>query len=227
MARRPRIQQSEHPYHVCTRTNNKEFRFEDKAEKLEIIKIFAVVLQAACAKYGVKLYHFVLMANHFHMLLKTPNANLSKFMQFVNARVAEKMNKRDERTGHLWGGRFHSTIIESLSQHLKVLQYIYRNPVRAKIVNNPIDYENSTIRFHAFGENVSVTVTEDDVLVVFGKTQEEIRENFIRLVLNEELSQQQSDEIRQAIRSGFYGSEDFKKRMEEQYLQPKNKSVAG
>jgi len=194
----------------------------DKRDQKEIIKIFAVVLQAACKKYQVKLYHFVLMATHYHLLLSTPLANLNSFMQYVNARVAERMNKRDKTTGHLWGGRYFSAIIQTLTHHLNVIRYIYQNPLRAKKVTNLIDYEESTFQIYAFGKDVYVTITEDEVLVVFGKTEKEKREEFIRFVLGEELEQKTVDEIRQAFRSGFLGSDDFKTQMKEKYLKPKS-----
>jgi hypothetical protein len=86
------------------------------------------------------------MTNHFHLLVQTPEANLSRGMQWFNTAYAVWFNRRHDRSGHLYGGRFKAFVIEKESYFLEVLRYVVLNPVRAHMVERPEDYRWSSYR---------------------------------------------------------------------------------
>ncbi len=225
MARPKRIKQSEHPYHVSTRTNNKEFRFHHKKVQKALIASVAEVLLKASKIYEVQILHVVLMATHYHLIINTPLSNISVFMQYVNARIAELFNKAQNRTGHLWGGRFYSTIIDTVDYMKRVIRYVYGNPKKAGIVENPLDYENSTVCFYAFGRQAFVQVTEDGFFISLGDTPEERRQAFVREIIGIPMSPDEMEETRKGLRKRFYGGDEFIKLMKKKHAEPlKSKS---
>lgn len=212
MGRPKRIIQTEYPYHISTRTNNRSFRFNKK----KIIKIFAQVFDNAVKKYNVKIFHFVLMANHYHIILKIEEENLDRFFQYVNSRIAMKFNKITQRSGHLWGDRYKSTIVSTDEHYLRCIRYIYMNPVRAGIVKSPYNWENSTIHFHAFGKKVDVRVKEDEIFVILhgdiNHNRNRYFDDFMNLFADEN---NHEIEYRYLLRKNILGNETFKKSLEE------------
>src|SRR5207245_11791411 len=78
--------------------------------------------------------------NHYHLLVETPEPNISAAMQRLNSMYAEWFNWRHEFSGHLFQGRFHSELVETDSHFLEVCRYVVLNPVRARICAHPADY---------------------------------------------------------------------------------------
>ena len=87
--------------------------------------------------YGWRLHAFVLMTNHDHLFVQTPEANLSVGMQFLNGSYTSYFNRRHRRAGHLFQGRFKGHLIDEEGYYLEVSRYIHLNPVRAKAVQRP------------------------------------------------------------------------------------------
>lgn len=204
MGRPKRIIQTEFPYHITTRTNNQTFRFHKK----QIIKIYATVINKAMEKYKVKVFHFVLMANHYHMIVHITEENLHTFFQFVSSRVALLYNKKMGRSGHLWGDRYRSTIISTDEHYLKCVRYMYMNPVRAGVVTHPGEWNESTFSFHAFGKKMGIHVVNDNFLIMVTNSSSrkvEYQEEFINL-----FSEKQSIDI------------DLKKELRKKFLDPTN-----
>lgn len=199
MGRPLRILQNEFPYHVTTRTNNKEFRFKPKRSTF---LMFARIINLAAQKYSVQISHFVLMSNHYHIIFKTPNANIHRVMQFINSMIAREYNKRHNRTGHLWGDRYKSTIIGEEVYLKKCITYIYLNPVRAGIVNHPKDYVPSTFHFYAFNKEVKIFVNGEDVFIPLIDT-----ESFLKLFDDHAIIEASS--IGKQLKNPFFGSDRF------------------
>ena len=146
--RPPRISFIGGIYHVVTRCNNRKFRIRNQQD----FEAFLAILSQAKELYKVKVYGYCLCNNHVHLLIATPEkANLSKFMQYVNGNYAKAYNKAHGRTGRFWGGRFHSTVIESDTQFLNTLIYIELNMLRNGAVDDPEDWRWSSYRAHATG----------------------------------------------------------------------------
>ncbi|MCF6153696.1 MAG: hypothetical protein E3K36_00275 [Candidatus Brocadia sp.] len=128
MARPLRIQYEDALYHVTCRGNERKAIFRDDHDK----NLFLELLNDGLKTYHVILYCYVLMDNHFHLLLETPLANLSKFMRWFNITYTSHYNRRHKRTGHLYQGRYKSILVEKKSYLHIVSRYIHLNPVRTK-----------------------------------------------------------------------------------------------
>ncbi len=219
MGRPLRIVQTEYPYHIVTRTNNKEFRFLDKKK---VIKLMAIYLNMLRKKYNVKIMHFVLMSTHYHFICWLTEENLPKAMQVFNGVVSKMFNKLSHTSGHLWHDRYKSTVIQTENYLINAIKYIYQNPVRGGMVNKATDYQDGgTIKFYAFGKPVEVCVEDNDIANILGNTEEEFRKNFILLV-DEELDENEARLIKNGLQDQFFGSYEFTNMMKEKFTIPKN-----
>lgn len=135
-------------YHIVNRGVEKRAVFLDD----EDFEMFLSLLCSGCQLYGVKTHAYVLMSNHYHLLIETTQENLSKFMRHLNASYAIYFNKRYRRSGHLWQGRFKSWYVTDESYLYSLIRYIEDNPVKAKIVKRLGEYPYSS--YLAFIEKV-------------------------------------------------------------------------
>jgi putative transposase len=97
-------------------------------------------------KYGYVLHCYVLMTNHYHLLIETPEGNMSKVMHYVNGSYTNYINRKRGRSGHLFQGRYKEILIERDSYLLELSRYLHLNPVRAKMVARPEEYPHSSYR---------------------------------------------------------------------------------
>lgn len=213
MPRHARILQDEYPYHVSTRTNGKVFVF-----KKWTYKIIIGVLVDATKRFDVQIQHFKMMDNHYHMKLQTPSANISEIMWFINNQIAKRYNRRRDVTGHLWGERFHATIIDNDAYADRCVFYIYNNGVRAGLCKRASEDDRfSTFEFYVRGRKVEFVVSEDSVYLLLGKNRKEREEQFL-IMIDQPLNVEEIDAIRNGLRKLFYGSADFIERMKAKYL---------
>ena len=142
MARSRRLTYRGALHHVTMRCNNKEFLFDE-----ESFTLFLELLLETCNKFGVSLYNYCLMTNHVHLLFKvSADGVLSGFMHRLANTFAKRFNTIRGRKGHLWEGRYRSTIVHAFSYFLRCMAYIDLNPVRAGMVEKPGDYPWSGYR---------------------------------------------------------------------------------
>ena len=145
MARPLRLQLEGGIYHVMNRGNNGQLIFMDGADKA----LFIALLVGEIERCGWKLHDYALMDNHFHLLVETPEANLSSGMHNLEGTYAQAFNRRHKRRGHLFGDRFKSPLVEGGGYLMEVARYIALNPVRAGMVEHPRDYAWSSYRAKA------------------------------------------------------------------------------
>jgi len=137
MARSNRIYYSNAVYHICIRGNNRQKILEKNEDK----QIFLTCLKKFKNRFGFRLFGFVVMDNHVHLVIMTTNKiNISKIMQAITLSFSVSFRKKYPYTGYVWQGRFASNIIEDELYISKCLEYIHNNPVRAGIVKNAGDY---------------------------------------------------------------------------------------
>ncbi|NOY69199.1 MAG: hypothetical protein GXP53_06860 [Deltaproteobacteria bacterium] len=148
MSRAWRIEFEGALYHVLARGNAKQDIFTDDRDRL----LFIDLISEMAVRFEIDVYAWVLMGNHYHLLLKTNRANLSKSMQWFGANYTRKYNIRHERTGHLFQGRFNSFLIENDSYLMRLSCYIHRNPLRAGIVKRLANYRWSSYPVYAYGK---------------------------------------------------------------------------
>ena len=128
MARPLRIEYQGAWYHVTSRGNERGKIFRDDKDRVRFLE----ALRESIERFKVEVHCYVLMSNHFHFLLRTLEANLSRFMQRFNTAYTAYYNLRHYRAGHLYQGRFKAIVVEA-DEYLKELsRYLHLNPVRLK-----------------------------------------------------------------------------------------------
>ncbi|MDR3304050.1 MAG: transposase [Treponema sp.] len=136
--RPPRILQKGATYHVASRIDHGAFALGDD----DVKRIFLAMVILAKKKFLFKLWNFSIMDNHIHFLIKPADGvSLSKIMQWLKCNFAKKWNKAHGTTGHLWGERFFSRIIEDAADFKQTSAYIDKNPVDAGLVKNAVSWK--------------------------------------------------------------------------------------
>lgn len=148
MTRQWRIEYEGALYHVMSRGNEGRLILSDDEDR----EMFIAVLGEMSERFDIEVYSWVLMGNHYHLLLKTRHANLSKGMQWFGATYTRRYNLKHRRVGHLFQGRFKSLLVENDSYLLRLSCYIHRNPLRAKMVKRLADYKWSSYRTYVYAE---------------------------------------------------------------------------
>jgi putative transposase len=137
--RKPRILCDGARYHVIARTNRKEMIMCSDTVK----DLFLTTVARAKKKYDFRIENFCVMGNHFHMIIHPLNgASLSSIMQWIMSVFAMAWNRMHNLTGHVWGDRFYSRIIENFMEFIQVFRYIDANPVKAGLVQRAEDWRH-------------------------------------------------------------------------------------
>ncbi len=129
MARKPRLEFAGAKYHVISRGNYRKDVFEGGAAES-----FEKTLFEACGKCGWRLHAYVIMSNHYHLALETPEANLVEGMRWMQGTFANRFNAYCGERGHVFQSRYKSLVIEEGRPLLGLVNYIHLNPVRAGLV---------------------------------------------------------------------------------------------
>src|SRR3972149_9967591 len=137
MARPLRIQYSGAVYHVTCRGNERKEIFKDDRDR----KTFLEILAKSSNIYNIKIFSYILMSNHFHLLIETPLGNLGEFMRHFNITYTGYYNRRHKRVGHLYQGRYKSILIDK-QEYLSILsRYLHLNPIRTEQMKKKTEKE--------------------------------------------------------------------------------------
>lgn len=178
MTRPLRIEYPGAVYHITSRArgNEKESIFKDDQD----YKNFLNTLQRVNKRYNWLCHAYGLMTNHYHLLIETPDGNLSLGMRQLNGVYTQLFNKRHKRNGHLFQGRFKGILIQKDSHLLEVCRYVVLNPVRAAMVERPEVWNWCSYRATAGKEKPHSCLTTDWVLGQFSgkrnKAEQEYRQ---------------------------------------------------
>lgn len=166
MARLPRLTLPGYPHHVIQRGNNRQAIFVSKADYQTLLDL----LMENANKFDVAIHAYVLMSNHFHLLVTPQTAEgLPQMMQAVGRRYVRGFNNAQKRSGTLWEGRYRSTLIQSERYLLACMAYIDLNPVRAGLVAQARDYPWSSFG-HYTGQRIDKLITPHALLWELGNT---------------------------------------------------------
>jgi len=210
MARLSRVTPVGVPVHVIQRGNNRQVCFADEDD----FACYLNWLEMYSTKYQVVIHAWVLMTNHVHLLC-TPNAEgaISLMMQSLGRQYVRYFNQKYQRSGTLWEGRFRSCLIESEVYLLTVYKYIELNPVRAKMVTSPAEYNWSSYKMNALGYEYNVG-TPAELYLQLGATKSARNQNY-QMLFDDDLSNLLVDEIRDATNKGLaFGNQKFKDEIE-------------
>lgn len=144
MARRPRINIPGGIYHVFQRGNNKEFIFAKDEDKLSILHLLEKHVKIA----DFELLGFVIMSNHYHLIIKLKEIHMQLFMHKIIGSYAKIYNLRKNRSGHVFEGRYNSIPVKGEHHLLDLLRYVHQNPVRAGLCEKVSNYKWSSDQFY-------------------------------------------------------------------------------
>ena len=212
MPRTARVAPKEHVYHILTRGNNRQDIFKDDGDYRRYLEN----LQRYEGKYRFRLYHYVLMRNHVHLVLEPSvrGGSLAEIMKGINLSYAQYYKGRYKHTGHFWQDRYKSIIIAKDEYLLACGSYVELNPVRAKIVDAPKDYKWSSYNVYAYGKKNSVIQEHS----IYGKLSEDETERrrkyreFVRGMLKGKNAMKGEME-----RKIVYGNEAFIQKLSKEY----------
>lgn len=152
MGRKPRIESESGFYHVIVRGNNKGWLFRED----EDFKEFECFLSEYLERYGVLLFHYCLMSNHVHLLVRSePAFSLGRMMHGIQRSYHHYYRRKYTFFGHLFQGRYRSIPIDEDSYLLECGRYIERNPVRAGLVDEPSAWRYSSYQMYSGGKEKS------------------------------------------------------------------------
>jgi len=208
MARPLRIEFPGALYHVMSRGNEQKPIVRDEADREKRLDW----LRRTVETYGWRLHAFVLMGNHDHLFVETPEANLSAGMQHLNGSYTSYFNRRHERSGHLFQGRFRGHLIEEEGYFLEVSRYIHLNPVRAKLAVGPEEYRFSSYLGYVRASQTLPWITYQRVLGEFGHDATGARRAYGRFV-RAGLDEPPRSPFADALGGLLLGSERFLDRM--------------
>jgi REP element-mobilizing transposase RayT len=213
MARPWRIEYAGALYHVLSRGNQHQDIFLQDEDRRSFLKAIGQMSE----RYDVDIFAYVLMDNHYHLLLRTNNADLSKSMQWLGTTYTTRFNLRHTRNGHLFQGRYKSIIVENDSYLLQLSYYIHRNPLRAGCVERLIDYRWSSYPAYAYHRRYPEWLNTNLILSQFNAVDK-------NRVYREKIQQyaKENKRIWEDVRHGlFYGTQAFIDRIKDTYLADK------
>jgi putative transposase len=179
MARPLRIQYPGAVYHVTSRGNERKPIVKDDKDRW----LFLGVLEDMVGSYGVIIHAWVLMDNHYHLLIETPEGNLSQAIRHLNGVYTLRFNRGHKRFGHLFQGRYKAILVHKDSYLKELCRYVVLNPVRAKMVKHPKEWKWSSYRATAGYETVPEWLEVKWLIEPFAKIEHRAQELYRQFVL--------------------------------------------
>ncbi|MFC1808043.1 transposase [Candidatus Omnitrophota bacterium] len=174
MARPLRIEFPGAWYHVMNRGRRKEKIFFDDGDR----EAFLQALSDAHELFHIEIHAFVLMMNHYHLLVHTPKSNLSRCMRHINGVYTQKINIKHKMDGAVFRGRYKSILVDEEEYLLELVRYIHRNPLKKGIVDRPQEYKWSSHRIYMDKALKPRWMTLEDVLSRFSTNEREAQKKF-------------------------------------------------
>ena len=202
-------------YHVTSRGNEKKDVFKSHQDREK----FLLYLKSASERYGASIHVYCLMSNHYHLLLETPEGNLSQIMRHINGAYTNYFNTKRQRAGHLFQGRYKAILIEKDTYALELSRYIHLNPMRAGMVQMPVEY-----RWSSYQSYLGLTARPDwlrtaDLLGYFTGEERKKQASYRSFVESND-GEEEKGRL-SAVVGTIMGSHEFIAGIEEKYLKEK------
>ena len=178
MARPLRIEYDGALYHVTSRGNDRKPIFKDDGDRELLLR----TLDRVNERFHWICHAYCLMNNHYHLIIETPDGNLSKGMRQLNGVYTQAFNKRHGRVGHVFQGRFKAILVQKDSHFLEVCRYVVLNPVRAKTIGHPRQWKWSSYPATAGVAKVSGCIKVDEILSHFGQRRAVAQEKYCEFI---------------------------------------------
>lgn len=178
MARPIRLEFGGALYHVTARGDRREAIYEDDADRQQFLSLLGGVI----ADFNWRCHAYCLMGNHYHLVVETPDGNLSKGMRQLNGVFTQVSNRRHGRAGHLFQGRYKAVLVDADSYLLELTRYVVLNPVRAGMVAAPDDWPWSSYGATVGADDPPAWLQAEALLAQFGKRRGEAVARYIAFV---------------------------------------------
>lgn len=220
MARRRRYHVPGAFYHVMLRGNDGQSIFFSDEERCRM----CLLIQEGVERFGHRIHAFCLMGNHIHLLVQVGDIPLSTIIHNLAFRYSQFINRRHEKIGHLFQGRFKAILLQENTYFLRLIRYIHMNPVRAHIVKKPVVYPWSGHRAY-LGHEEFVWLTTHYALAKFEDHLGEARKKYEDYVLRQE-PEDGLKELRKGFDDGqILGQDDFVERIRDTLDQFSSKEI--
>ena len=178
MTRPVRIEFSGALYHVTSRGDRREAIYEDDADRERFLEILGEVVRV----WNWTCHAFCLMTNHYHLVIETPDGNLSKGMRQLNGVYTQASNRRHGRVGHLFQGRYKAILVDGDAYLLELTRYVVLNPVRAGMVRHPGEWLWSSYQAMTGQSKALPWMATDGLLAQFSTNRTEAVDRYIQFV---------------------------------------------
>lgn len=202
MARPLRLEYAGALYHVTSRGDRREAIYENDADR----EAFLSLLNQVCETFNWLCHAYCLMGNHYHLLIETPEANLSKGMRQLNGMYTQNYNRIHNQVGHVFQGRYKAILVEKQSYLLELARYIVLNPVRAHIVRAAGDWLWSSYRATTGQSTPADCLTTDWLLAAFSNRKCDAIERYRKFVQEGKGQPSPWSQLRNQV---YLGSEAF------------------
>jgi len=203
VVRKPRIEIKGGLYHVITRGNNRQLIFCDRSD----YDRFLLQLANQKARLPFFLYAYCLMPNHVHLLIEQADDPISRIMQRLLTSFSQYHNRKYGKSGHLLQGRYKAILCQSDQYLAELVRYIHLNPVRARMVRSPEEFEYSSHRAYV-GKDCAPLVDSEPLLRHFGARKSQARNRF-SVFVRAGMNLGHREELYSADEGRILGSEDF------------------
>lgn len=190
-------------YHVIARGNNKEYIFKDSIDKGYFIKL----IKECKVGMGFKLYAYVLMDNHYHLLIQTMDKKLHEIMHQINNKYSKYYNYKNKRVGHVFQGRYKSILIQDERYMMALVRYIHHNPIRASICGKVEDYKWSSDIFYR--KSINSFVDTNIVFDMLSKKRDEAINKYFQYMFTSD-----DEEVKRFEEANIIGDEAYIAMME-------------
>ena len=216
MGRPLRIEYIDAFYHVTARGNERQVIFRSNRDR----ERFLEYLGSARERYMAVIHTYCLMDNHYHILLQTPEGNLSQIMHHINGAYTNYYNTKRKRAGHLFQGRYKALLVNIDEYAMELSRYIHLNPVKAGLVEKPEEYKWSSYQDY-IGINKSPDwLFTDFVLNLFDRKVSVARQEYRRFV-DTMVGKEYESPLKDVFASTILGGRDFINEIREKYLDRK------
>ncbi len=194
-------------YHVTSRGNAQQNIYLCDADRQQFLN----VLEHVCQRYNWVVHAYCLMSNHYHLLIETPDANLSKGMRQLNGLYTQDFNRTHKRVGHVYQGRYKAILVEKQAYLLELARYIVLNPVRAEMVRSAKDWKWSSYRATAALTKGPKWLATHWLLSQFAKTKNVAIKHYREFVKAGKNQPSPMDELKNQV---YLGGEEFIEEMQ-------------
>ena len=211
MARPLRIEYPGAFYHVTSRGNEQKDVFRSRRDREQ----FLSYLQTASERYGAVIHAYCLMSNHYHLMLETPEGNLSQIMRHINGAYTTYFNVKRKRAGHLFQGRYKAIIVDADAYALELSRYIHLNPLRVGMVIKPEEYQWSSYRSFIGLAETPEWLKTGFILGCIGARDDT---NKYRQFVEDAMNQENESPLNGVVASTILGSAEFVKGISSKHL---------